>query len=163
MDVWEFYVLPQSGETMSSVSAGHIILTPTQPVGSGGPGPPHHELRPERTELPGSPTYLRNGSIFRYCVTHRSMSLHQHTILLKRHREHQDRRWWYKPTYQWSDWGECKDIEIRWSTRLSNELNRAINEVPWIFGPVFIPGPCIPNAQHKTMRHKSWVNEKYFT
>ena len=24
-----------SGETMTSVSAGHIILTPTQPVGSG--------------------------------------------------------------------------------------------------------------------------------
>ena len=35
-----FYVLPhtrQSGETMTSVSAGHIILTPTQPVGSGRP------------------------------------------------------------------------------------------------------------------------------
>ena len=35
--VWQFYVLPhmgQSWETMTSVSAGHIILTPTQPVGS---------------------------------------------------------------------------------------------------------------------------------
>ena len=36
---------------MTSVSAGHIILTPTQPVGSGrpqresNPGPPHQELR----------------------------------------------------------------------------------------------------------------------
>ena len=32
---WQFYVLPhmrQSWETMTSVSAGHIILTPTQPV-----------------------------------------------------------------------------------------------------------------------------------
>ena len=34
---------------MTSVSAGHIILTPTQPVGSGrpqwksNPGPPHQE------------------------------------------------------------------------------------------------------------------------
>ena len=39
-DVWQFYVLPhtrQSGETMTSVSAGHIILTSTQPVGSGPP------------------------------------------------------------------------------------------------------------------------------
>ena len=27
----------QSGETMTSISAGHIILTPTQPVGSGRP------------------------------------------------------------------------------------------------------------------------------
>ena len=38
--VWQFYVLPhrrQSWETMTSVSAGHIILTPTQPVGSGRP------------------------------------------------------------------------------------------------------------------------------
>ena len=41
----------QSWETMTSVSAGHIILTPTQPVGSGrpqresSPGPPHQESR----------------------------------------------------------------------------------------------------------------------
>ena len=49
-----FYVLPhmrQSWETMTSVSAGHIIQTPTQPVGSGrpqresNPGPPHQESR----------------------------------------------------------------------------------------------------------------------
>ena len=48
----QFHVLPhtrQSGETMTSVSAGHIILTSTQPVGSGRPqreshsGPPHQE------------------------------------------------------------------------------------------------------------------------
>ena len=52
--VWQFNVLPhmrQSWETMTSVSAGHIILTPTQPVGSGrpqresNPGPPHQESR----------------------------------------------------------------------------------------------------------------------
>ena len=41
----------QSGEIMTSVSAGHIILTPTQPVGSGrperesNPGPPHQKSR----------------------------------------------------------------------------------------------------------------------
>ena len=41
----------QSWETMTSVSAGHIILTPTQPLGSGrpqresSPGPPHQESR----------------------------------------------------------------------------------------------------------------------
>ena len=38
--VCQFYVLPrmrQSWETMTSVSASHIILTPTQPVGSGRP------------------------------------------------------------------------------------------------------------------------------
>ena len=52
--VWQFNMLPhmrQSWETMTSVSAGHIILTPTQPVGSGrpqresNPGPPHQESR----------------------------------------------------------------------------------------------------------------------
>ena len=57
-------VLPltrQSGETMVSVSAGHIILTPTQPVGSGrpqrgpNPGPPHQESRALPTELPPPP------------------------------------------------------------------------------------------------------------
>ena len=43
---------------MTSVSAGHIILTPTQPVGSGRPqresnlGPPHQESRALPTELP---------------------------------------------------------------------------------------------------------------
>ena len=42
---------------MASVSAGHIILTPTQPVGSGrpqresNPGPPHQES----AELPHPP------------------------------------------------------------------------------------------------------------
>ena len=43
---------------MTSVSAGHIILTPTQPVGSGrtqresNPRPPHQESRALSTELP---------------------------------------------------------------------------------------------------------------
>ena len=43
---------------MTSVSAGHIILTPTQPVGSGqsqresNPGPPQQESRALPTELP---------------------------------------------------------------------------------------------------------------
>ena len=42
---------------MTSVSAGQIILTPTQPVGSGrpqresNPGPPHQEPRALPTEL----------------------------------------------------------------------------------------------------------------
>ena len=42
---------------MTSVSAGHIILTPTQPVGSGWPqwglnlAPPHQELHALPTEL----------------------------------------------------------------------------------------------------------------
>ena len=46
---------------MTSVSAGHIILTPTQPVGSGrpqresNPGPPHQESRTLPTELPSPP------------------------------------------------------------------------------------------------------------
>ena len=56
-----FYMLPhmrQSWETMTFVSAGHIILTPTQPVGSGRPQresntrPPHKESRALPTELP---------------------------------------------------------------------------------------------------------------
>ena len=46
---------------MTSVSAGHIILTPTQPVGSGrpqresNPGPPHQESRALPTDLPPPP------------------------------------------------------------------------------------------------------------
>ena len=45
---------------MTSVSAGHIILTPTQPIGTVGPqlgsmpGPPHQELCALPTELPQS-------------------------------------------------------------------------------------------------------------
>ena len=43
---------------MTSVSADHIILTPTQPVGRGRPqrelcrGPPHQESRAQPIELP---------------------------------------------------------------------------------------------------------------
>ena len=46
---------------MTSISAGHIILTPTQPVGSGRPqrgsntGPPDQESRALPTELPRPP------------------------------------------------------------------------------------------------------------
>ena len=63
--ICQFYVLPhmrQSWETMTSVSAGHIILTPTQPVGSGrpqrksNPESPHQESRALPTELPPPPT-----------------------------------------------------------------------------------------------------------
>ena len=62
--VWQFYVLPhrrQRRETMTSVSACHIILTPTQPVGSGqpqlksNPGPPHQESCALSSELPRPP------------------------------------------------------------------------------------------------------------
>ena len=48
-------------ETMTSVSAGHIIQTPTQPVGSGrpqqysNPGPPHQVSRVLPTELQRPP------------------------------------------------------------------------------------------------------------
>ena len=54
----------QSWETMTSVSAGHIILTPTQPVGSGrpqresNPGPSHRESRALPTELPRPPIII---------------------------------------------------------------------------------------------------------
>ena len=46
------------GETMTSVSVGHIILTLTQPVGNerpqrvSNPGPPHQESRALPSELP---------------------------------------------------------------------------------------------------------------
>ena len=46
---------------MTSVSAGHIILTPTKPEGSGrlqresNAGPPHQESRALPTELPRPP------------------------------------------------------------------------------------------------------------
>ena len=63
-DVWQFYELPhmrQSEETMTSVSAGHIILTPTQSVGSGrpqwgsNPRPPHQKSHALPTELTPPP------------------------------------------------------------------------------------------------------------
>ena len=47
---------------MTSVSAGHIILTSTKPVGNGRPqhesnqGPPHQESGALPTELPRPPT-----------------------------------------------------------------------------------------------------------
>ena len=53
----------QSWETLTSVSAGYIILTPTQPVGSGrpqresNPGPPQQESRTLPTKLPRSPLF----------------------------------------------------------------------------------------------------------
>ena len=59
-----FYVLSntrQSGEIMTSVSATHIILSSTQPVGSGrpqrgsNPGSLHQESRALPTELSPSP------------------------------------------------------------------------------------------------------------
>ena len=49
---------------MTSISAGHIILIPTQPVGSGrpqqgsNPGPPDQESRALPTELPRPPRSL---------------------------------------------------------------------------------------------------------
>ena len=53
---------------MTSASAGHIILTPTQPVGSGrsqrgsNPGPPHQESRALPTELnPPPPPPLKKA------------------------------------------------------------------------------------------------------
>ena len=50
---------------MTSVSAGHIILSPTQPVGSGrpqwesNPGPPHQESRALPTGATAPPCYDR--------------------------------------------------------------------------------------------------------
>ena len=55
----------QSWETMTSVSAGPIILTPTQLVGSGRPrresnaGPPHQDSR-------ALPTVIRDIYIYNY-------------------------------------------------------------------------------------------------
>ena len=52
---------------MTSVSAGHIILTPTQPVGSGrpqrksNPGPPNQEFSALPTELPRPPQDAENN------------------------------------------------------------------------------------------------------
>ena len=51
--VWQFYVLPhmrQSWDTMTSVSPGHIILTPTQPVGSGRPSGNYSQRYVKQTE-----------------------------------------------------------------------------------------------------------------
>ena len=54
---------------MTSVSAGHIILTPIQPIGSGrpqresNPGPPYRELRslPLSYHAPPPPPLLKMG------------------------------------------------------------------------------------------------------
>ena len=66
--VWQFYVLlhmRQRWETMTSVWACHIILTPTQPVGSGrpqresNPGPPHQESRALRLSNRAPPKHCK--------------------------------------------------------------------------------------------------------
>ena len=70
----------QSWETMTSVSAGHIILIPTQPVGNGrpqresNPGPPHQESCALPTELPRHPARKKRHQpfslqwrLFSYC------------------------------------------------------------------------------------------------
>ena len=57
--IWQFSVLPHMRQLGDHdfVSAGHLILTPSQPVGSGrpqwksNPGPPHQEPRALPTEL----------------------------------------------------------------------------------------------------------------
>ena len=74
----------QSWETMTSVSAGHIIQTPTQPVGSGrpqresNPGPPHQESRalpqsyrapPEQQNTFNFMANFQNGSYFFWTVS----------------------------------------------------------------------------------------------
>ena len=74
--VWQFNVLPymrHSWETMTSVSAGHITLTPTQPVRCGrpqrelNPEPPHQEscaLQQSCIHLFISPTNCSQHQIF---------------------------------------------------------------------------------------------------
>ena len=63
----------QSWETMTSVSAGHIILTPTQPVGSGRPqresnqGPPHQSSSLP-TELPRPPVVVVVAAVVVFLV-----------------------------------------------------------------------------------------------
>ena len=73
--VWQFYVLPhmrQSWETMTSVSAGHIIQTPTQPVGSrrlqreSNPGPPHQESRALPQSYRAPPPPIKRGDEYRW-------------------------------------------------------------------------------------------------
>ena len=59
---------------MTSVSAGHIILTPTQPVGSGrpqrgsNPGPPHQESRALPTELPRPPVVVAAAALVKEVI-----------------------------------------------------------------------------------------------
>ena len=81
--VWQFNVLPhmrQSWKTMTSVSAGRIILTPTQPVGSGrpqresNPGAPHQESRALPTELPRPSSYTGLTHLSVVHRTHTSVS-----------------------------------------------------------------------------------------
>ena len=82
--VWQFYVLPhmrQSWETRTSISAGHIILTPTQPVGSGGPqrgsnpGPPDQESRALPTELPRPPRKGETKKVFFFFLLHQPLDM----------------------------------------------------------------------------------------
>ena len=74
---------------MTSVSAGHIILTPTQPVGSGrperesNPGPTHQESRALPTELPPPPPPPHPPSMAKAIIVHdagnkRPWDLHKH-------------------------------------------------------------------------------------
>ena len=67
----------QSWETMTSVPVGHIILTPTQPVGSGrpqresNPGPPLQESRalPQSYRAP-QVKYVTNSNFLSVAVFH---------------------------------------------------------------------------------------------
>ena len=66
--------MKQSGETMTSVSACHIILTPTVPVGSGrpqrrsNPGPPQQPSRAQQTELRGTFFFYVHTSLSLYLI-----------------------------------------------------------------------------------------------
>ena len=73
--IWQFYALPhmrQSWETMTSVSAGHIIMTPTQPVGSG--QPPHRKPRALPTELQRSPMAWKIKEILKLIFNEHSLN-----------------------------------------------------------------------------------------
>ena len=80
---------------MTSVSAGHIILAPTQPVGSGrpqresNPGRPHQKSRALPTELPPPNNNNNNNNVIRIIMID---SLYITEYVIKVHTKHTMRK-----------------------------------------------------------------------
>ena len=89
--VWQFYLLPhmrQSWEIMTSLSASQIILTPTQPVGSGwpqreyNPEPPHQKSRTLPTDY-RAPFIFRDWAVVRQMQLKLSLSLTDFSVFFR--------------------------------------------------------------------------------
>ena len=76
---------------MTSVSAGPIMLTPTQPVGSGrtqresNPWPPHQDLHALPTELPRPPSAYKVTIKNVHVLSHPTIENFPHSMIFSCH------------------------------------------------------------------------------